>query len=621
MLLRVFIGILLLSVCINTNAQLFVKYNDVEINYAEGQIKYAFLQNATFNDSTLKSIQPKAWKILTNNKIPISYKAYTTWIKIPLSSINKYGVVDYVDINNPHINYLKCWIVRNDSIIKTFTLTGDNTKHNTRQLPTTSFLFPINSTDYIGCEVIIAADKRFTKLDLPIIFSAQSYYIQQSTQYTLYFGITIGFCVLLLLFNVYLFTTLHKIFYVWYCLYLLLVAIYICADSGLFFEYFTPNKPFLNDALRPAIFCFIELPLLLFFIDLLEIKNRFPKLYFLNKVAILIYLTAFIIALFSLNSGGYERQGLLLKLSSFIVLPFLMLALAESLFFVYKKIPFSIFSLLSFTLFSLFLTVFSLHQNELIATNFITKYANFFALFCEAFLATFLLVYQYKYYRDQALLLQQENIEILEEIFKETAAWQEKEMQRISSLLHDTVGANLGFLRLETDNMTLTNEGRNNIAEHITRIGNEVRNMSHSFSPIILQDKGLYNAIDDMVKLIKNNSAIEFQFEWLGEKQNVSLQYQIIIYRIVQELVQNMLKHSKAQNAFLQIIIEEKLVSIYVEDDGIGMITNKQNTAGIGLKSIETLVNLLKGSCRIKSSETEGFSISIEFNQPKHEKI
>jgi signal transduction histidine kinase len=84
--------------------------------------------------------------------------------------------------------------------------------------------------------------------------------------------------------------------------------------------------------------------------------------------------------------------------------------------------------------------------------------------------------------------------------------------------------------------------------------------------------------------------------------------------------MQNMLKHSEAKNAFLQIIIQQKLVSIYVEDDGIGMIANTENT-GVGLKSIETLIQVLKGNCRIESNEKDGFSISIEFNQYENESI
>jgi len=601
-------------------AQFVIQYNGVEINYSTANITYAFPYVNTFNDSIFYTIPPSSWKPLTNTQIPISYVGYTTWVRININAIKKYGIIDYVDVGNPHINYLKCWIVKKDSIVKSFTLTGDNTVFSTRQIPTTSFLFTINNKEYIDCDIVIAADKRFTKLDLPITFCSQAYYIKQHNEYSLVFGITMGFCMLLFLLNIYLFTSLRKSFYAWYSLYLLLIVVYLCANSGFFFEYITPNFPIINDALRPAIFCFIELPMLLFFIDLLDIKTKYPKLYLVNIRAVFIYFLAFVIALLSLSGGGYERQGFLLKLSSYIVLPFLVLSLLQSIYFVVKKIPFSIFFLLSFLCFSFFLSIYSMNQKELIGNNFFTKNANYLAIVSEAFLATFLLVWQYKYYRDQAMQLQQQNIAIQQDIFNETAAWQEKEMQRISSLLHDTVGANLGFLRLEIDNLLVNETDKRNITEHIARIGNEVRTMSHSFSPIILKDKGLYNAINDTVKLINNNSSIDLQFEWLGSKDSLSLQYQIIVYRIIQELLQNILKHAKASNAFLQVLIEEKLISIYVEDDGIGVAAPAQNK-GVGLKSIENLVQLLRGSCRIESSEAEGFNISIEFNKIINEKI
>jgi signal transduction histidine kinase len=620
MLLRVITGILLLFIGVDLPAQFAVKYNDAEIEYPAAGINYSFLHSTNFTDSTLRNIQPNTWKGLTGAAIPISFADYTTWIKIPLGSIIKYGEFDYVNIDDPHINFLKCWIVKHDSIIKSFTLTGDNELYKTRQLATTSFVFPINSRLYKDCNIVIAADKRFTKLDLPIVFCTSSYFVHQNTNKDLLFGIIIGFCFLLLLFNCYLFITLKKRFYVWYCLYLFLVIIYLFANGGFLFKYVTPNYPQFNDVVRPLALTLFEVPLLLFFIDLIDIKSRSPKLFIFIKRLVLFYMVVFLIAVAFLNFGGFEIQGILLKVMGLMVPSYLLFSLFTSLYFVVKRVQFSVFAFLSFLLFTLFILVYSFQQSEFIASTPFTKYSNYWAIFCETVIATSLLAWQYKFYSDRAIQLQQQNLEMQQEIFNETAAWQEKEMQRMSSLLHDTVGANLGFLRLETDNMALTEEGRNKIGTLITRIGNEVRNMSHSFSPIVLQDKGLYNALDDMAKLIRNNSLINVQVEWIGEKQKISFQYQIIIYRIIQELMQNMLKHSKANNAFLQIMIEKNLVSIYVEDDGIGISTNNLNT-GVGLKSIENLVKVLKGSFRIESKKHDGFSISIEFNQLNNEKI
>ena len=204
-------------------------------------------------------------------------------------------------------------------------------------------------------------------------------------------------------------------------------------------------------------------------------------------------------------------------------------------------------------------------------------------------------------------------------IYKEIAIWQEKETIRFSSLLHDSVGANLAFLRLEADNMSLTEDSRVNLATNITTIANEVRNMSHTFSPILLNTKGLYESIEEKVKLINTNSTIHLLFEWFEETKKLNPQYEMMVYRIVQEILQNLLKHSKANHGLLQIILNQNFVSIYAEDDGIGF--NQKENKGLGLQSIENLVQLLDGTFRIESSINDGFGISIEFNLPTDGKI
>jgi len=223
------------------------------------------------------------------------------------------------------------------------------------------------------------------------------------------------------------------------------------------------------------------------------------------------------------------------------------------------------------------------------------------------------LAWRYKYYKQESELQFQKNREHQERILKETAVYQEKEMQRISSMLHDSVGASLGLLRLESDNMELNEEARMRLANNITKIGNQVREMSHQFSPILLQEKGLYSSIEALVLKITQNSNLDIQFEWIGSKSGISSSFEILLYRIVQEILQNIIKHSNAENAFLQIIVEQKFISVYAENDGV-LVKHLYKEEGIGLKSIEKLILLLDGQIQINNSENESFSISIDFN-------
>jgi signal transduction histidine kinase len=620
MALKFFITVVLHAIGTLAWSQLSIKYNNKEINYHTAEIQYSFVHSANLTDSTLKNLPATEWKNLVNTALPISYSSYTTWLKIPISSIKKMGNFDFVNINNPHVNFLKCWIIQQDTIVKSFTLTGDNEIYGSRQLSVTSFVFPINSKMPNDYEVVLAADKRFTKLDLPISFCSFNYFVVQDTNKGLLFGIIIGICFLLLIFCSYLIVVVKQKFYVWYCLYLFLVIIYLLANGGYLFKYVLPNIPQFNDVIRPIALSLFEVLLLLFFIHLLDIKSKFPKLFFYINRVIHFYLIVFAIAVCSLSFGSYKTHGILLNVMGFIVPSFLIFSLSISFYFVIKKVLFSVFVFLSFLSFTIFILIYSFQQKEFISSTPLTQYSNYLAIFFESAIATILIARQYKHYRDNTILLQEKNIQIQQKIFEEIAVWQETEMHQMSSFLHDSLGANLGLLRLEIDNMTLSERDKYIIAAQITHLGNEVRNMSHSYSPIILKDKGLHNAITDIVHIIRNNSSIDLQFEWLGEELHIKFHFQIIIYRIIQELLQNMLKYANASNGFLQVMIQEKIVSIYVEDNGKG-INNKNLNSGIGLRSIENLIQTLKGNFRIESKENEGFCVSIEFNMLYNEKI
>jgi signal transduction histidine kinase len=599
-------------------AQLHITYNGQEIDYTKAAVEYAFTPNNDFSQNSLTAIQQ--WQSLTSNKLPISNIPNSVWLKISVNSLPHYGPFNYININNPHINYLQCYIVKNDSIIQNFGRSGDNMPHASRPLPTASFVYKADGENLKDCYFIIAADKRYTKLDLPIDFCSESYYLNQNHSQNLLTGLLLGIGIFIFIFNLLLFISIRQNLYLWYLLYALNIVLYLGIDMGLMFKYAYPNLPELNDIIRPVSFALCFIPLLSFFNAILDIKNNLPRLYQFNKIFAICFLILLTIAVATSSAGNYKIQGMWVYVNR-IISPLLLLTIFfEAFYCLTKKMRFAIFPVISFTGFTIFVTIYALQQGLVIAHTNFTSIAHYWGLIFEAMVMAFAMAWRFKFYKEDLERLLIENQLQQEKIFKEIALYQEKEMGRISSLLHDNLGANLGLLRLEADNMPLTEEARNTIATHITRIGNEVRTMSHSFSPVMLKDKGLQAAIADNVKFIVANSSIDLQFEWIGESNKISFQYEVIIYRIVQEILQNLLKHSKASFAFLQIIATDNLISIYGEDDGLGYDESAANN-GVGLKSIKKLVSLLKGSFNIESEENNGFNISIEFNLGHHEKI
>jgi len=611
---------LLFFMAAGAKGQLQIMSNGRQIDYTGTRIQYALTPSNDFSDSAFLKLQKTSWKELTTGKIPISHVPNCVWLKIPVNSLLRYSDFNFIDINNPHVNLLQCRIVKNGKIIKTFKLSGDNVAFSTRPLPTASFVYHVNGQDYKDCDFVIATDKRYTKLDLPVEFYTETYYLGQSGLTNLLFGLFIGITIFLVIFNFYLFISIRHNLYLWYSLYLLMIAVYLGTSMGQLFKYFYPDYPFVNDIIRPAIFALSFVPQVNFFNNLMGLARKMPRVYRFNIWLLRSFVVLFIIAVASSASGNYQIQGYWVYTNRIIYPLLLIIVLCEAVYCFRNRIRYAGYAVVSFIVIVIAMVIYVLQQNEILVRNNFTSTAVYWGLFFEGMIMAYALALRFKSYKDDSERLLKESRFQQENIFKETATYQQKEMQRMSSLLHDSIGANIGFLRLETDNMPLTEAGRNKIAEGITRLGQEVRSMSHEFSPLVLQDKGLYASIAEMVKLIVHNRQIDLQFEWLGNKDRISVQYEILIYRMVQEILQNLLKHSKASSGFLQIMIEQDLVSIYAEDNGVGLGSGK-STGGLGLKSLEELVKLLKGSFKIDSDGSTGFSISIEFNQQHHENI
>jgi signal transduction histidine kinase len=294
--------------------------------------------------------------------------------------------------------------------------------------------------------------------------------------------------------------------------------------------------------------------------------------------------------------------------------------LSQAIYCVTKKIRFARFLLVSFIGNMILWTIYVLTQRQILPPNFFFSNSMYFSFLWEMAIMSFVLVSRYSYYKKESEQLVVKIRQQQENVYKIIADNQEKEMQRISSLLHDSVGANLGLLRLDIENMDLSEEGRNQVANKIAFIGNDIRKLSHSLSPILLQEKGLYTSIDEWVQQINASSNLTIQYEWIGQSLHSIDRHEVIAFRIVQEMIHNIIKHSQATHAFLQIIVADYIISIYAEDNGIGIGT-EEIEKGVGLKNIEKMMAILDGRYTIESGSGRGFSISVEFNYKINERV
>lgn len=197
---------------------------------------------------------------------------------------------------------------------------------------------------------------------------------------------------------------------------------------------------------------------------------------------------------------------------------------------------------------------------------------------------------------------------------------QEKERQRLAGELHDNLGSTLATVRMQIENLernldrvsqpkVLLSKTHQLINEAYTK----VRSISHERNAGVMAADGLIPAIERLVQSVSTQDGIQFSLTHFGLDGRLRNDVEITIFRIIQELITNIIKHAEATEAVISLTQFEQELNILVEDNGKGFTTgNFQKKSGMGLGSIERRVEHLEGSMEVDSSPGRGTNIIID---------
>lgn len=198
---------------------------------------------------------------------------------------------------------------------------------------------------------------------------------------------------------------------------------------------------------------------------------------------------------------------------------------------------------------------------------------------------------------------------------------QEKERQRIANDLHDNLGSMLATLKMNFEHLKLRkNELRDEETklyertdELIEEAYQKVRRLAHAKNAGVFANEGLIPAIKKMAGKISIPGKLQIQVIPFGFNDRLENTLEIAIFRMIQELSTNIIKHSKATEASIHLTHHDDNINIIIEDNGIGFDSSKINTAdGMGLSNIKKKVEQLGGSLSIDSTPGKGTNIIID---------
>lgn len=197
---------------------------------------------------------------------------------------------------------------------------------------------------------------------------------------------------------------------------------------------------------------------------------------------------------------------------------------------------------------------------------------------------------------------------------------QEQERKRLASELHDNLGSSLTTLRLylnSLDKKVTNHQARTMLAQTEIVLNDTyttVRNMSHERGSSILSSQGLIPTLEQLGEQIQKTGAMQFEIVHNGEDLHLNNTVELALFRTLQELINNIVKHSKATEASINITTYVDSLNFTIEDNGIGfdLKTTKSKEGGYGLRTIEQRIEKLGGSLEVDSTPNRGTTIHLE---------
>lgn len=193
---------------------------------------------------------------------------------------------------------------------------------------------------------------------------------------------------------------------------------------------------------------------------------------------------------------------------------------------------------------------------------------------------------------------------------------QEQTLRNIAQEIHDHIGLSLTLakLHLNTLNPVADTHNKEKVSEAVLLISNSIQdlsNISHTLSADTVKKNGLLRAIEEEIERVRRTGILEIQVKVSEHTVYLPDDIELVIFRIIQECLNNTIKHSGAKSACIKLDYQEKTLLVKVSDNGQGFVEKKKKErSGSGLLNIESRTKMINGSCEIISNES-GTEISI----------
>ncbi|WP_208021480.1 sensor histidine kinase [Flavicella sediminum] len=540
------------------------------------------------------------------------------WLKF--SIINKSENSKFVlEFNQTYIDSLQVFLVKNQRIVKTYpkqglhfkTANSDNYLSNKY-----AYIFPFELAPNEKIQFYIQAminDGSFRVMNK--IWTEQAYKTRVSdikfrSSYLLVFS---GFVSLILVLSLTMFAFSRDRLYLYYIGFVIVIFTNLLCLRHMISPVFIENY-FLFGNNFVEMLSFLQLFFMLMYANkFLSLKKNHPRFYWTLHFLALTIMTLFIAGLY-LRHAAFWFYYFSFYISKILVVLVTFTIYYVAISLVRKKNKMAYYFVIAYFP----LLIFIVHY-IFTALGLTTSYNPLqleFVLFFEIVVLAVALAHKYYLLIVQNYKFQKEIISTKEKSMAAILQAQEEERGRIARDLHDGVVQQIGSVLLRarnllTDLKLIHKKESQELLQNLESSNQDLRTISHQMMPRALKELGVVHAITDLLNSSLGLANIEFKFENFNIESRMDPTHEIVLYRVLQELINNIIKHSEASFVNVQLFISGQYIMLLVEDNGKGFDIDKQNK-GVGLRNMKSRVDVVNGTFDFESVVKKGTLVRVK---------
>lgn len=539
-------------------------------------------------------------------EINYGFNSHGRWCRFTIK--NKSATNHWVlKIQQARVDSTQLFIKRNHKL-ETYPLTGRFQKIDNRPIHSTAYGYKIAIQPGETITGYLYTEREFGRHAAILRLQQESYFINYENLYELSISFICGIIILAALIGLILYFFLSDKIYFYYSIYCISFCILILVNSGFIHAFYNDLQyQQVINTFSTIIYYWHVGWHILFTVVLLNTKNDRHKLFF--KIGFFSGTVFCAIALALLIIPVPDAIRSFINHSSYYIVFYADVFILYTItIHINKNKPLVYLYLAGFLVTLIAASLLKLADLQLIdGINQITDIYYFIPLIEILFMALAL------GYHFSGTLKDRFKIQLdLNKVQQKVITIQEDERKRIAQDLHDDVSNSLAAVR----NMALQNSDNISIGKEIQNIILNIRNISHNLMPVDFQEYNLQEILRHTVNKFKD-ALVKFDYQQTGNAIKLNSFTELVIYRIVNELMGNVIKHACATNVLIQLLYQQDSLIVTVEDDGIGFNTTDISGNGMGLKNVELRAVCIHSKITFES-DAKGTLIILEIPYKKN---